>query len=70
MRLIYHNRKGIAACQENLSIGAFRARRGFVSRRRRIVNPCHSRVQKPPIEWHADCSRYSRIAAISRYKSG
>jgi ribosomal protein L15E len=45
-RLIYHNRKGITACQENLSNGAFRSRRRFISGRRRIVNPCQLKIQK------------------------
>jgi hypothetical protein len=37
-RLIYHNRKGFTACQENLSNGVFGSRRRFGSVRRPVVN--------------------------------
>jgi hypothetical protein len=37
-RLIYHNRKGITACQENLSNGVFGSRRRFGVGRRLRVN--------------------------------
>src|SRR5262249_39375097 len=43
--LIYHNRNGITACQENLSIGVFRSRRRFIAGRRPIVNHCPSTVR-------------------------
>jgi hypothetical protein len=37
-RLIYHNSKGITACQENLSNGVFGSRRRPGSGRRPVVN--------------------------------
>jgi hypothetical protein len=43
-RLIYHNRKGIAACQENLSNGVFGSRRRFGSGRRSAGNHCPSHI--------------------------
>jgi len=55
--LIYHNRNGIAACQENLSNGAFGSRRRFGFRRRQVVNHCLLSIQKTPIEWNGDCDR-------------
>jgi hypothetical protein len=36
--LIYHNRRGITACQENLSNGVFGSRRRFGSGRRQAGN--------------------------------
>jgi hypothetical protein len=36
--LIYHNREGITACQENLSKGVFGSRRRFGSGRRTVGN--------------------------------
>jgi hypothetical protein len=39
-RLIYHNRKGITACQENLSNGVFGPRRRFGAGRRPAGNHC------------------------------
>jgi hypothetical protein len=38
--LIYHIRKGITACQENLSKGAFGSRRRSGSGRRTVGNHC------------------------------
>jgi hypothetical protein len=55
--LIYHNRNGIAACQENHSNGAFGSRRRFGFGRRRAVNHCLLSIQKAPIEWNGDCDR-------------
>jgi hypothetical protein len=43
-RLIYHIRRGIAACQENLSNGVFGPRRRFGSGRRPAGNHCTSHI--------------------------
>jgi hypothetical protein len=42
--LIYHNRRGITACQENLSNGVFGSRRRFGSGRRQFGNHCPSPI--------------------------
>jgi hypothetical protein len=43
-RLIYHNRKGITACQENLSNGVFGSRRAPGSGRRPVGNHRQSHI--------------------------
>jgi hypothetical protein len=42
--LIYHNSKGITACQENLSNGVFGSWRRFGSGRRQVVNHRQSTI--------------------------
>jgi hypothetical protein len=43
-RLIYHNRKGFTACQENLSNGVFGSRRAPGSGRRPVGNHRQSHI--------------------------
>jgi hypothetical protein len=52
-RLIYHNRRGITACQENLSNGVFGPRRRFGPGRKSLP-VAHSEL---PIEWNDNCHR-------------